>query len=182
MTIYTDSNFAGCAATRRSTSGGVVMVGTHCVKTWSSTQPTISLASAEAELQGIAKGGTHGLGIKPVGNDLNIELDIDILTDASAAIGIVKRRGLGKVRHLATTDLWLQERVRDKGFSVSKVAGTDNLADILTKTVDRQSLWRHLHKMGCFAATGRPESAPELIKQTVNVLRVSTGGYRYPDL
>ena len=182
MTIYTDSNFAGCAATRRSTSGGVVMFGKHCVKTWSSTQPTVSLASAEAELQGIANGGTNGLGIQAVANDLGIALNIHILTDASAAIGIVKRRGLGRVRRLATTDLWLQERIRDKGFSVSQVAGADNLADILTKTVDRQTLWRHLHNMGCYAETGRPESAPELTKQSLNVLRLSTCGYKYADL
>ena len=109
MTIFTDSDFAGCAATRRSTSGGVIMVGGHCVKTWSSTQPTVSLASAEAELHAIAEGVAQGLGAQAVALDLCIKLDINTRTDASAAIGIVPRRGLGRVRHLATTDLWLQE-------------------------------------------------------------------------
>ena len=92
------------------------MVGKHCVKTRSYAQPTVSLASAEAELQAIAKACANGLGINAVALDLNINLDINILADASAAIGIVKRRGLGRVRHPAATDLWLQGRVRDDGF------------------------------------------------------------------
>ena len=69
------------------------MVGSHCVKTWSSTQPTVSLASAESEVQGIATAGTMGLGIQSVAIDLITNLDIKILTDASAAIGIVKKKG-----------------------------------------------------------------------------------------
>ena len=43
MTVYVDTDFAGCRSTRRSTSGGVIMFGSHCIKHWSSTQTTISL-------------------------------------------------------------------------------------------------------------------------------------------
>ena len=38
MTLFTDSDWASCRRTRKSTSGGVVLIGTHCVKTWSCTQ------------------------------------------------------------------------------------------------------------------------------------------------
>ena len=34
MKIYADSNFAGCKATRKSTSGGCVMIGRHCIRGW----------------------------------------------------------------------------------------------------------------------------------------------------
>ena len=33
--------------------------------------------------------------------------------DAAAAIGVAQRVGLGKLRHLETQSLWLQESVRD---------------------------------------------------------------------
>ena len=33
ITVWSDTDFAGCRRTRRSTSGGVVMLGRHCVKT-----------------------------------------------------------------------------------------------------------------------------------------------------
>jgi len=54
--VYVDTDFAGCRETRRSTSGGVAMLGGCCIKHWSKTQGTISLSSGEAEPHGIAYG------------------------------------------------------------------------------------------------------------------------------
>ena len=48
--VYLDTEFAGSKATRRSTSGGVAMRGTHLIKSYSQTQSTVCLSSAEAEL------------------------------------------------------------------------------------------------------------------------------------
>eukprot|EP00974_Lingulodinium_polyedra_P082078 7946493-Lingulodinium_polyedra.AAC.1 len=50
LLVMTDSDWAGCARTRKSTSGGVVMRGRHLIKHWSGTQSTAALSSAEAEL------------------------------------------------------------------------------------------------------------------------------------
>ena len=36
---------------------------------------------------------------------------ITIKSDASAAVGIVMRRGLGRVRHIDVAELWIQEKV-----------------------------------------------------------------------
>ena len=44
-------------------------------------------------------------------SDLGINIRIQIKSDASAAIGIASRRGLGKNRHLEVSQLWLQQRV-----------------------------------------------------------------------
>ena len=44
-----DSDWGGNREDRKSTSGGVIFLGGHCVKTWSSTQGAIALSSAEAE-------------------------------------------------------------------------------------------------------------------------------------
>ena len=35
--VYSDTDWSGCARTRRSTSGGCVMLGRHVIRTWSST-------------------------------------------------------------------------------------------------------------------------------------------------
>ena len=61
--VWSDSDFAGCQRTRRSTSGGVVMFGRHCLKTYASMQPLIALSVGEAEYYGIVKGGCTGLGM-----------------------------------------------------------------------------------------------------------------------
>ena len=71
-------------------------------------------------------------------SDLGIEWgspSIELSTDSSAAKGIASRRGLGKVRHIAVCQLWLQDKVHDGEMQVSKAKGIDNQADILTKHV-----------------------------------------------
>ena len=47
---YADSDLAGDKVSRKSTSGGLLMLGGHLIKSWSSTQPVIALCSGEAEL------------------------------------------------------------------------------------------------------------------------------------
>ena len=42
---------------RKSTSGGVWMLGKHCIKTWSASQGAVALSSAEAEFYGMIEGG-----------------------------------------------------------------------------------------------------------------------------
>ena len=66
--------------------------GSHCLKMWSSTQATIS--SAEAELYALTKGAAQGLGIMSSLRDFGVAVSVTIHTDASAAIGIVRRAGL----------------------------------------------------------------------------------------
>ncbi len=56
LDVYVDSDYAGCPRTRKSTSGGVAMLGAHLIKSWSSTQKSLSLSSGEAELYAIVKG------------------------------------------------------------------------------------------------------------------------------
>ena len=42
--------------------------------------------------------------------DFGVVIDepIEVKPDGSAAIGIAQRRGMGKVRHIETNQLWLQ--------------------------------------------------------------------------
>ena len=66
--------------------------------------------------------------------DLCVETGkVDLNTDASAAKGIAMRRGVGKVRHIEVNQLWLQDRVSKGDFSVTKVRGDENPADLMTK-------------------------------------------------
>lgn len=108
MTTFVDTDFAGCVETRRSTSGGAVVLGTHLLRHWATTQSTIALSSGEAELTGLVKGASHSIGMQSPARDLGFDLGIHVKSDATAAIGICRRRGLGKIRHLSTADLWIQ--------------------------------------------------------------------------
>ena len=162
LSIYVDTDFAGCVKTRKSTSGGCAFRGGHLVKHWASTQRVLTLSSAEAELAGIVKGSTEGLGLRSLAADLGWTLALKVYTDSSAAIGICKRTGIGKVRHLATAQLWVQDRIWTKDSELYKVAGSDNPADMLTKHLARDTLDKHVAFAGLVRQTGRAESAPTI--------------------
>ena len=86
----------------------------------------------------------------------------EVFTDSAAALGISQRAGIGKVRHLRTQGLWVQE-VRVSGrLAYRKVLGTKNPSDVLTKHVPGELLERHIESMGMDARGGRASSAPEL--------------------
>ena len=36
--VWTDTDYAGCRVTRKSTSGGLIMLGKHIIRTWSAIQ------------------------------------------------------------------------------------------------------------------------------------------------
>jgi len=93
--------------------------------------------------------------------DFGVEVTIRINTDASAAKGIANRRGLGKVRHIAVNQLWIQDRIAKGDLTISKVNGKENLADILTKHVKSEDIRVHLHKTGQAIKEGRHAIAPE---------------------
>ena len=95
--------------------------------------------------------------------DLGIETCLDVLADSSAAIGICRRTGIGKVRHLVVGQLWVQERVRNGDFALTKHPGAQNPADILTKAVEGGLIQRHMAAMGAREEQGRAASAPLLI-------------------
>ena len=162
LQVYSDTDWAGCRATRKSTQGGVICYGSHVIKTYSSTQATIALSSGEAEYYGLVKSASIGLGVQAMYSDLGEDIKINLNTDASAAKAIASRRGLGKLRHLAVHLLWLQQQVASECLSISKVRGDSNPADILTKYVSRDILIKHLEAMSIGFEEGRAKECPEL--------------------
>ena len=160
LTIFTDSDHAGCLRTRKSTSGGVVLWGRALIKAWSRTQTLIALSSGESELAAVTKAAAEGLGARSVLSDFGFPVSIEVHSDATAAIGICKRQGLGRVRHLATADLWLQQRVKARDLTLYKVPGRHNPSDLLTKHKSHPEIVRFLHMMGIRSRDGRPSLAP----------------------
>ena len=70
LDVYTDSEWAGCIKTRKSTSGGALLRGSHVLKTWCGTQATVALSSAEAELVAAVRGAAEGLAARSLPADL----------------------------------------------------------------------------------------------------------------
>ena len=81
----------------------------------------VALSSAEAELYAAVKGACEGLGTASLKEDMGGRADLRMHLDASAAIGIVERKGLCKRRHLDLNTLWLQEQEARRRLPTNKV-------------------------------------------------------------
>ena len=86
--------------------------------------------------------------------DFGLERAPYLRADASAGIAMASRRGVGKVRHLHTQALWIQQQVADKRLTLQKERGDENLADFPTKHVDRAVMLRHLIAMNFHIVSG----------------------------
>ena len=99
---------------------------------WSRTQQVVSLSSAEAELHALCKGASEGLAVANMAAEMYMGIPLRLLTDSSAARGIVQRSGVGKVKHLDIKTLWLQEREAVGDFACIKVPRLLNWSDLMT--------------------------------------------------
>ncbi len=158
-----DKNWAGCPRTRRSTSGGCLMLGQHLIKSWSTTQVPISLSSGEAEFYGVVTASSVALGYQAMMEDLGLKMAVRVWTDSSATMGICGRRGLGKLRHIDTQCLWIQQKVRRKDIELRKIRGDMNPADLFTKHLPGEDKIKSLVKLlSCEFRGGRAATAPKL--------------------
>ena len=118
------------------------------IKSWSKTLSTLALSSGESELAAMAKGAAEGLGMQAVLMDFGIKVEVEIHSDATAAIGIASRQGLGRIRHIAVTDLWIQQRMKAGDIKAFKVDGMKNVSDLMTKPLDMPRMDMLLESIG----------------------------------
>ena len=146
-------------------------MGGHMIRSWSRQQKVVALSSAEAELYAMVAASAECLALIAYARDLGMAVSGEIYADSSAALGIAQRCGIGKVRHLRTQSLWVQEVRLTRRLAYHKVLGTKNPADILTKYVPAELLKRHLATLGTAAVGGRAEAAPELCMMILEVTK-----------
>ena len=160
--VYTDSDWAGCRRSRKSTSGGAIMRGSHCLKAWSKTQALIAKSSGEAELYAVVRGATEAMGMVTLAKDLGTKVQIQLHIDALAAKGMIERKGLSKVRHLDVNVLWLQEQCARKILPVAKVPGEENPADLMTKHLGAAKIAMNIKTLSMRMVDGRAGKAAQL--------------------
>ena len=65
--------------------------------------------------------------------------DVVVRTDSSSGLAVGSRRGLGRLRHVQTRYLWVQQRVQQGDLRLKKEPGDTNVSDALTKTSGRET-------------------------------------------
>ena len=144
------------------------MLGSHVIKSWSHTQKTVALSSGEAELTAMVKTSCEALGVQSMMKDWGRDMSITVYADSSAALGVARRRGAGKLRHVRIGMLWIQELRAEEELDFTKVAGKENPADLLTKFNPAPTLEEHCRRMGMFKMEGRAELASNVSRGIVS--------------
>ena len=153
--VYSDSDWAQDKSDRKSISCTVMMIGDHMIKSSVATQANQSLSSGEAEFVATVRSTSLGLGLRSMASDFGDAMQVEVWTDSAASKGICSRIGLGKVRHLDTGLLWIQNHVEKGIIKVKKVKGTENPADIGTKDLDQVCMDKCLKTCSVVRAEGR---------------------------
>ena len=159
ITGYTDSDWAGCRRTAKSTSGGVVLKGAHYIKSWSATQKNITLSSGEAEFVALVKMSTEIIGVQQLAGEWGYVLDGAVYVDSSAALGVTKRTGNGKLRHIRVGMLWVQQKEENGEISYRKVKGEDNPGDLMTKYLAKRVAEKLAGEINMKFEDGRAEAS-----------------------
>ena len=122
IVAYSDANWGACRTTRKSTTGGVLRVGSHTIKTFSKTQANIATSSAESEVTAMMKAASEALGLAGLMEDFGGQPEQIILNvDASAAMEIASREGVGRTRHIDVAILWLQQEELQERLKTKKI-------------------------------------------------------------
>ena len=137
---FSDSNWAADQVTRKSASAGCICVLCNVLHTSSRSQREIVLSSGDAELLASAGVLCDCMLVRTCvcfAFYLDAPPPITHHVDSAAALGALRRQGVGKIRRLSTRILWQQSAVKS-GIVIPEKIGTDwNVADLGAKGLSR---------------------------------------------
>ena len=151
INCFVDSDWAGDPDSRKSTSGVSLFVLGVNITSHSRTQQSVALSSGEAELYAIGSGVADSLFVRSLVMESRLfsKANICVFTDSTAGKSMAGRFGTSrKTKHVELRYLYVQELVQSGLIRLRKVLGTLNPADILTKYVSKDTLYRHLGTFG----------------------------------
>ncbi|RVW43382.1 Retrovirus-related Pol polyprotein from transposon TNT 1-94 [Vitis vinifera] len=150
---YSDSDFAGCLDSRRSTSGYVFMLAGGAVSWKSVKQTLIASSTMEAEFIACYEASNHGIWLRNFITQLRIidgiEKPLRINCDNKAAELYSKNnRSSSKSKHIDIKFLVVKERVQSLQVSIEHISTNSMIADPLTKGLPPKVYHEHVTHMG----------------------------------
>ena len=121
------------------------------------------LSSGEAEVYRMLKGATQTKGLISMVADFGEKVVAAVYSDASAAMGIAHRHGLGKTRHIEVPYLWIQHEVKEGKLTVKKVGTHNNPSNLLTNAMNGEGDEVRGRDEFLTSTVGRASTAPKLL-------------------
>jgi hypothetical protein len=151
---YTDSDWAGDLDTRRSTSGYLFSVGSAVVSWSSKLQSTVALSTCEAEYIGQSNAAKEAIWLRRLLDEIRPE-DMDkpkatiIFCDNQGAIALAKNPQFhSRMKHVEIQHNFVREKVSDGAIQLEYVNTESQVADGLTKALDKGRFERFRKAIG----------------------------------
>lgn len=142
LSTYSDSDWAGCPNTRRSTTGFCTFLGRNCLSWMSKKQPTISSSSTEAEYRAMPVTACELTWLTYLFKDLKITLsEAPMLCcgNISALNLTVNPVQHSQSKHIQIDYHFIREKVALKLLEAAYVPSAEQVADIFTKPLSIKS-------------------------------------------
>lgn len=149
VTGYTDSDYAGCIDTRKSTSGYVFILANSPVTWKSQKQNVVAQSTTEAEYLALALGVKEALWLKHFLRELGINIStVKIGVDNQSAIKLTQAQQLhNRTKHIDVKVHFVRDECDKGNISVNYVNSSDQLADLFTKALTKTILNNLLAKL-----------------------------------
>ena len=149
---YSDSDFAGCQDSRRSTSGYVYLLGGGAISWKSAKQTLITSSTMAAEFVACYEASNHGIWLRNFVTGLRIvegiERPLKLYCDnKSAVMYFNNNRSSTKSKHIDIKFLVVKERVQSGQIYIEHLGTNSMIADPLTKGLPPKVFQEHTSHM-----------------------------------
>ncbi|PKU79890.1 Retrovirus-related Pol polyprotein from transposon TNT 1-94 [Dendrobium catenatum] len=136
MRTYSDADWAGDPASRKSTSGFCTFLGDTLVSWSVKRQSTVARSSTEAEYRALAAAAADTIWLKRLLADFQISHDtpIDLFCDNTSAIALINNPIFhARTKHIEIDHRFVRDQIQQNLINVVPICTTDQIADVLTK-------------------------------------------------
>ena len=166
---FTDSDWAGDATDRHSTSGYLFLYGQTAISWKAKKQSLIALSTTEAEYVGASEASKEAIWLCRMLYEIlsvfadpapsaqscpNASTPITLFVDNQATIKLIQSpRFHERTKHIEIKHHFIRETFENGEIDLQHVPTTSNLADMMTKSLPATTFWRHLYHMGLWEWT-----------------------------
>ncbi|KAH0642979.1 hypothetical protein KY289_033953 [Solanum tuberosum] len=136
---YTDVDMAGDLDNRKSTIGYLFTFSGGAISWQSKLQKCVALFTTEAKYIATTEAGNEMIWLKRFLQELGLQqMEYVVYCDNQSAIDLIKNSMYhARTKHIDVRHYWFREEVESESFHVKKIHTSENLADMLTKTISK---------------------------------------------
>lgn len=151
MICYSDSDWAGCPETRRSTGGFCSFLGSNIISWSAKRHETVSKSSTEAEYRTMSLAASEVAWLQNLVTVMGLQQTVTplMLCDNLSAVCLTANPRFHKrTKHFEVDFHYVRERVALKKLEVRHIPAALQLADIFTKSLPQDAFFKLRSKLG----------------------------------